>query len=161
MILDDHRRFESLLRNLRSTETPDRAGVLAELAAVLVAHAEAEEAEVYPTLRTRDAIDEDEAEHGAEEHDEGHVALLDLMEVDDVDSDQFSEAVHELSEALSHHLDEEERTILNPAREEIDDEVLVRLGEAFTRVRQEELDDDCGDIANVRRLVARAEDRAE
>ncbi|MBY5162362.1 hemerythrin domain-containing protein [Salsipaludibacter albus] len=161
LILDDHRRFESLLRNLRSTETPDRAGVLAELAAVLVAHAEAEEAEVYPTLRTRDAIDEDEAEHGAEEHDEGHVALLDLMEVDDVDSDQFSEAVHELSEALSHHLDEEERTILNPAREEIDDEVLVRLGEAFTRVRQEELDDDCGDIANVRRLVARAEDRAE
>ncbi len=156
LILADHRTFEELLRNLRRSDA-DRASVRGQLAAVLVAHAEAEEAEVYPTLRQRDAIDAHEAEHGAEEHDEGHVALLALLEVEDLQSDEFGEAVHELSEALSHHLDEEERTILDPAREEIDQDVLDRLGEAFATTRQAHLDDDCGAIENVRRLAARAD----
>lgn len=161
LILADHRRFESLLRNLRSTES-DRAAARAQLSAVVVAHAEAEEAEVYPTLRrTSDDVDEHEVEHGAEEHDEGHVALLALLEVDDVDSDKFSRAVHELSEALSHHLDEEERTILNPAREDVAEDVRAELGAAFARARQAQLDADCGAIDNVRRLVARAHERSD
>lgn len=158
LILDDHRRFEALLRDLRNSES-DRSALLEELAALLVAHAEAEEAEVYPTLRVTDAIDADEAEHGAHEHDEGHIALLDLMEVDDVDSDEFSEALHELGEALSHHLDEEERTILNPARETMDLAERESLGAAFLTARQARLDAGCGDIEVVRELVERAEER--
>lgn len=160
LILADHRRFETLLRDLRNVES-DRAAVRDELSSVLVAHAEAEEAEVYPTLRRKEAIDEDMAEHGVEEHAEGHEALLALLEVDDVDSEAFSEAVHELSEALSHHLDEEERTILNPARTEVDADARDELGRAFTSAREDQLDDDCGDIANVRRLVEHAEQRGD
>jgi hemerythrin superfamily protein len=160
LILDDHRRFEALLRDLRNVES-DRAAVRDELAGLLVAHAEAEEAEVYPSLRRKDAIDADEAEHGVEEHAEGHEALLELLEVDDVDGEAFSEAVHELSEALSHHLDEEERTILNPAREEVAEDVREELGRAFSSARQDQLDADCGTIDNVRRLVREARDRGD
>ncbi len=160
LILQDHRTFEELLRDLRSTES-DRVARRAQLAAVLVAHAEAEEAEVYPNLRRSDAIDEHEAEHGQEEHAEGHEALLVVLEVDDVDSEEFSEAVHELSEALSHHLDEEERTILNPARDEVDPGVREELGRAFAAARQAQLDDGCGDVDNVRRLVERAKQRGD
>ena len=160
LILDDHRRFEALLRDLRNVES-DRAAVRDELSALLVAHAEAEEAEVYPSLKRSDAIDEHEAEHGVEEHAEGHEALLDLLEVDDVDGEAFSEAVHELSEALSHHLDEEERTILNPAREDVAADVREELGRAFASARQDQLDDDCGAIDNVRRLVERAKARGD
>jgi hypothetical protein len=69
--------------------------------------------------------------------------------------------VHELSEALSHHLDEEERTILNPAREELDEDVRESLGAAFAASRRERLDADCGDIEVVRALVARAERRGD
>ena len=56
LILADHRWFEDTLRGLRD-ETSDRAALLADLSAVLVAHAKAEEAKVYPALRRKDAID--------------------------------------------------------------------------------------------------------
>ena len=50
VILADHRWFEEALRELRDVRS-DRAAVLADLATVLIAHAEAEESKVYPALR--------------------------------------------------------------------------------------------------------------
>ena len=79
LILDDHRLFEDLLRQLRDA-TADREAARSALAAVLVAHGEAEEAEVYPALVRKDAIEADEAEHGEHEHAEGNEALLALLE---------------------------------------------------------------------------------
>lgn len=155
LILQDHRLFEALLRDLRDT-TADQRAALADLSAVLVAHAEAEEAEVYPSLARREAIDGEEAEHGEHEHAEGHEALLAVHEAGDPGSEEFGEAVEELTKALAHHLDEEERTILNPARTEVADDVRQRLGQAFARARTEQLDAGCGDVATVRRLVEQA-----
>ena len=50
LILDDHRRFEALLRDLRDS-TSDRDAVRHAFATLHVAHAEAEEKFVYPQLR--------------------------------------------------------------------------------------------------------------
>jgi hypothetical protein len=158
LILDDHRLFEELLRQIRD-ETQDRAGLRDVLARVLVAHAEAEEKEVYPQLRKKDAIGSEEVEHSSHEHDEGHEALLTMLGVVDTAGEEFGEAVHELSEAVSHHLDEEERDILNPARSEVAEEVRAQLGVAFAAERSRLMDDDCGNIDNVRRLVRRAKKR--
>ena len=155
IILADHRWFEEALRELRDVQS-DREAVLADLATVLIAHAEAEEAKVYPALRKKDAIDSDEVEHSEHEHDEGNEALLDLMEIEDTDSEEFSKQLHELSEALTHHLDEEERDVLNPARTDVSEEVRRNLGDAFAEERARLIDSGCGDIANVRKIVARA-----
>ncbi|MBT8203069.1 MAG: hemerythrin domain-containing protein [Acidimicrobiia bacterium] len=153
LILADHRKFESLLRDVRDVEA-DREAALSELSATLVAHAEAEEKEVYPKLRRKDAIDKEEAEHGKEEHAEGHEALLKVLEIGDPDTDEFGEAIEELTKELAHHMDEEERTVLNPAKTEIAESVRQDLGLAFMEERQRQLDADCGSIENVRRLVA-------
>ncbi|WP_328994304.1 hypothetical protein OG394_07705 [Kribbella sp. NBC_01245] len=75
------------------------------------------------------------------------------MQVENVDSDEFSDKLHELSEALSHHLDEEERDVLNPARTDVSDEARTKLGEAFAAERNRLIDSGCGDITNVRKLV--------
>lgn len=160
LILADHRKFEELLRATRDVST-DRRSALEELAALLVAHAEAEEREVYPSLRRKDAIDEEEAEHSKAEHAEGHEALLKVLEIGDPEDEGFGEAIENLSEELAHHLDEEERTVLNPARTEVSAERRQELGLAFMTERQRQLDAGCGSIENVRRLVeeARAEDR--
>ncbi|WBQ02048.1 hemerythrin domain-containing protein [Kribbella sp. CA-293567] len=154
-ILADHRWFEEALRELRDVQA-DRAAVLADLATVLIAHAEAEESKVYPSLKNRHAIDAEEVEHSEHEHDEGNEALLALMEVEDPASEEFGEKTHELSEALSHHLDEEERDVLNPARTDIDQSVRVELGEAFAEERARLIENDCGSIENVRKLVEAA-----
>jgi hemerythrin superfamily protein len=156
LILDDHRLFESLLRELRDSRA-DRDAVRRTFAALHVAHAEAEEQEVYPTLRRRDAIDEHEAEHGQEEHAEGNQALLAVLEADAVEGEEFDDLVEALAGAVNHHLTEEELTILNPAREEVPERARTELGLAFATERNAQLDAGCGRIENVRSIVARAE----
>jgi hypothetical protein len=156
LILDDHRLFESLLRELRDV-TADRGAVRRTLAALHVAHAEAEEKHVYPALRRKHAIDEHEAEHGEEEHAEGNEAMLKVLESPEVEGEEFDDLVEELAGTLNHHLTEEELTILNPAREEVGEEVRRELGRVFAEERNNQLDADCGRIENVRDIVARAE----
>ncbi|KNX38186.1 hemerythrin domain-containing protein [Luteipulveratus halotolerans] len=156
LILDDHRFFESLLRDLRDA-TADREAARAALSAVLIAHGEAEEEKVYPQLQRKDAIDEHEAEHGEEEHAEGNQALLHLLECKGTDTQKFDDAVEKLAEALNHHIGEEEQTILNPARTEVDEKVRRDLGEQWLARRSELLDADCGSIEFVTKVVARAE----
>lgn len=156
LILEDHRRFEALMRQLRDSSS-DRDAVRHALAALHVAHAEAEEKHVYPKLRRKDAITEHEAEHGEEEHAEGHEAMLKVLELKGTDTQAFDDAVEELATALNHHLTEEELTILNPAREEVGEQLRAELGEAFATERNAQLDADCGSIDNVRRIVREAE----
>ncbi|MFE0578499.1 hemerythrin domain-containing protein [Streptomyces sp. NPDC058874] len=152
VILKDHRTMEELLRRMRSVEA-DRAAARAQFSALLVAHGEAEEARVYGALKRFRDIDDDEVEHGEEEHAEGNEALLRLLEVDDVGSGQWDERLEELVKAVTHHLDEEERTILNGARENVPDERRAQLGAAFLEEREKQLASDCGSIGNVRRIV--------
>jgi hypothetical protein len=155
LILDDHRRFEELLRQLRSSAS-DRDAVRQAFAALHVAHAEAEERHVYPELRHRRAVSTEEAEHGEHEHAEGNEALLAVLECAGTDTAKFDDAVEELSRVVSHHLTEEELTILNPARDDVGERVRRDLGTAFVEERNSQIDDDCGRLANVRRLVTGA-----
>jgi hemerythrin superfamily protein len=152
VILDDHRLFESLLRELRN-EQNDRDALRQQMAELLVAHGEAEESKVYPQLERKDAIDEEEAEHGKKEHDEGYETLLPLLEATELYDEDFSENLHEFSETLLHHLDEEERDILNPAREDVSEEDRARMGAAWLAERNRLLDEGCGSLDQVRALV--------
>ena len=127
LILDDHRRFEALLRDLRDSSS-DRDAVRQAFATLHVAHAHAEEKHVYPKLERKNAVADEEAEHGAEEHAEGHEALLAVLELKGTDTQAFDDAVEELARVVNHHLTEEELTILNPAREEVGDRLRAELG---------------------------------
>lgn len=156
LILTDHRRFEELLRDLRDSSN-DRDAVRRTFATLHVAHAEAEEEAVYPTLRKQRAITEHEKDHGEEEHAEGNQALLDVLEAEDTTTEEFDDLVEELAKAVNHHLTEEELTILNPAREEVSAEEKARLGVAFSTLRNKLIESDCGAVENVRAIVAKAQ----
>ncbi|TCR26344.1 DNA phosphorothioation-dependent restriction protein DptG [Streptomyces sp. BK205] len=144
--------MEDLFRLMRSVEA-DRAAALREFSGLLIAHALAEETKVYPALKRYKKIDDDEVEHGEEEHEEGNKALLDLLEVDEVGSEEWDEKLEELVQAVTHHADEEERTILNGARENVAMERREELGEAFIEERERHLKADCGAVDNVRKIV--------
>ncbi|MET9505537.1 hemerythrin domain-containing protein [Streptomyces sp. NPDC006259] len=152
LILRDHRRMEDLFRLMRSVEA-DRGAALREFADLLIAHALAEEAKVYPALKRYKNIDDDEVEHGEEEHEEGNEALLALLEVDEVGSEEWDEKLEELVQAVTHHADEEERTILNGARENVAMERREELGEAFLAERERQLKAGRGTVDEVRRIV--------
>ncbi|MEJ7794886.1 MAG: hemerythrin domain-containing protein [Nocardioides sp.] len=155
LILDDHRRFEALLREMRDSSS-DRDAVRSAFATLHVAHALAEEKLVYPKLRRKGAVSEHEAEHGQEEHAEGHEALLAVLELKGTDTQAFDDAVEELATAVNHHLTEEELTILNPAREEVGEQARAELGEAFAAERNRLIEENCGTLTRVREIVAAA-----
>ncbi|MDH2415308.1 hemerythrin domain-containing protein [Nocardioides sp. CER19] len=156
LIIDDHRRFERLLRQLRDP-TEDRDVVRRAFADVLIGHGEAEEELVYPILRrTAEDIGEHEVEHGEEEHAEGNEALLKVLELKGTDTQAFTDAVEELSNLVAHHVAEEELTILGPARTEVGLRVRAELGEKWAARRNQLIDEGCGSVENVRRIVEEA-----
>lgn len=152
LILEDHRKMEELFRQMRSVEA-DRAAALKEFSDLLIAHALAEEAEVYPALKRYRDIEDEEVEHGETEHEEGNKALLALLEVDEVGSDEWDGKLEELVEAVAHHTDEEERTILNGARENVAMDRREELGAAFLEERAHRLKSGCGSVDSVRDIV--------
>lgn len=155
LILDDHRRFESLLRDLRDSST-DRDAVRRAFSTLHVAHAMAEEIEVYPQLRRSRAVTEHEAAHGQEEHAEGHEALLAVLELTATGTQAFDDAVEELARVVNHHLTEEELTLLNPARHGLGDRARRDLGVAFAAQRNRLVDEGCGSLTQVRTIVSQA-----
>lgn len=152
LILQDHRRMEDLFRRMRSVED-DRGAALREFSDLLIAHALAEESKVYPALKRYKNIEDDEVEHGEEEHEEGNEALLALLEVEEIGGDEWGEKLEELVEAVTHHADEEERTILNGARENVAMDRREELGKAFWEERERQLKSGCGSVDNVRKIV--------
>ena len=153
--IEDHRRFEALLRELRNAES-DRERVRSAFSALHVAHAEAEEKHVYPALRRKSSVDTEEVQHGEEEHAEGNEALLALLECSGTDTQKFDDALEKLAELVNHHVTEEELTILNPAREDVPKATRLELGERFATERNLQIDADCGNLINVRRIVQQA-----
>ena len=157
LIIDDHRLFEQMLRQLRDT-TQDLDAVRQAFADVLIAHGEAEEELVYPVLRREsDDVDEDDVEHGHEEHAEGNEALLKVLELKGTDTQAFEDAVEKLSNLIAHHIAEEEISILSPAREDVDAQVRAELGEKWAARRNALIDGNCGAVENVRKVVAEAQ----
>ena len=124
------------------------------LAEILVAHDEAEEKHVYPTLRRKDAI----GSHEEEEHAEITEALLEFLEAKGTDTQKYDDALEKLSAVVAHHSVEEELTILNPALTEVSGTVRAELGAAFAAGRNRLLDQGCASITQVRALLATAVD---
>ena len=157
LILDDHRLFESLLRQLRDVRS-DRDAVRRAFATLHVAHAEAEERARLPDaapqgrhLRARGRARRGGARRGA------RGAARRSSRPSRPRARTSRTLVEELATAVNHHLTEEELTILNPAREEVDEEVRQRLGADFAEERNGQIEADCGDLENVRAIVEKAE----
>ena len=156
-ILQDHELFEDLLRRARRNDV-DRAAARRALAEVLVAHATAEEETVYPSLRRARAIGGHEEEHGEEEHAEIIEALLEFLRAKGTDTQKYDDALEELATVVNHHSNEEEQTIINPAREDVSLERREELGVAWLTRRNELLEQGCASEKQVAALLHEAVD---
>lgn len=155
LILADHALFEDLLRECRRTDR-DRAHARWMLAEVLVAHAEAEEKEVYPTVRRKGAITDHDEEHGEEEHAQITEALLAFLDAKGTDTRKYDNALEKLGEVVAHHGTEEELTIINKARSYLSPQVRLDLGAAFAASRNAMLRRGCASRDQVAALLAAA-----
>lgn len=142
LIMNDHRELERIFDQLMNQ--PDkRPSLVPVMIALLTAHSRAEEAEVYPAAS--DAGGADDVEHSQKEHLEADQLAAKVAETD-VDSADFPEALQKLIDAVKHHVEEEETSVLPGMREHLDPGRLDELGQAFLRSRSEHLGDMPEDI---------------
>ncbi|MFJ9389602.1 hemerythrin domain-containing protein [Nocardioides sp. NPDC101246] len=156
LIMQDHREVETLFEKLE--REPDvRAGLTPILVTLLAAHSRAEEAEVYPAARD-EAGEADDVAHSQEEHLLADRLLTQLSECDP-HSTAYGDKLAEVVEAVSHHVEEEESSVLPGIRDRLDDARRAELGRAFLKSRQEHLGDMPQDITRdeLRRQAANAD----
>jgi hemerythrin-like domain-containing protein len=142
LIMNDHRELERIFDQLM-TQPDKRANLVPVMITMLTAHSRAEEAEVYPAAA--DAGGSEDVQHSQKEHLEADQLAAAVAETD-YDSPEFPEALQKLIDAVKHHVDEEESTVLPGMRERMEPERLDELGQAFLRSRAEHLGDMPEDI---------------
>lgn len=142
LIERDHREVERLFAEI-ADHPETRALLVPVLTSLLIAHSRAEESEVYPVARD-EAGEVEEVAHSQEEHEEAERLLEQLAAIDPA-SAEFDAKLHEVVDSVSHHVDEEESTVLPGMRQRLSDERRRELGEAFARARADHLGDQPGE----------------
>ena len=142
LIIADHREMQRMFDTMRTDRTA-RTALVPVLTTLLTAHGRAEESEVYPAARA-EAGETEEVEHSQEEHLLADRLMEELAGLDP-ETDAFDAKLEELVEAVTHHLEEEEETVLPGMKERLSDERRAELGEAFLQVRSEHLGDQVTD----------------
>lgn len=142
LIMNDHRELEKIFDTLM-TEPDKREGLVPVMITLLTAHSRAEEAEVYTAAA--EAGIADDVEHSQKEHLEADQLAADVLAADPTDSD-FEQKLTKLIDAVKHHVEEEESTVLPGLSSGLPAERLAALGEAFLSSRREHLGDMPDDI---------------
>ena len=142
LIVQDHRELQRMFEELRSDRSKRKA-LAPVMSTLLFAHIRAEESEVYP--RARAAGGEDDVEHSQEEHLAAD-QLAERLTGLDPESDEFGSVLEELVEAVTHHLEEEEESVLPHMREQMSTDDLTDLGERFLSARAKHLGEQPDDM---------------
>jgi hemerythrin-like domain-containing protein len=159
-LLHDHVQLEAHMHALKD-RTQDRDAILRSFAELLIAHSDAEEHTVYPRLRqAAEASGEkrrEKKENAEREHTEALVHLLALMEIPTSNYELWEKKLHFLVAGVYSHIEDEETTLINVARQDLTPQQREQIGDEFAKMRAEKLRSDCGTVKNVKKLV---EDRA-
>lgn len=142
LIMQDHREVERLFEEMKAS--PDKRPMLVPVVtSLLIAHSRAEETEVYPVARDEAGAADDVA-HSQEEHAEAE-QILERLATTDHNDGEFDELLEKLMDAVSHHVEEEESSVLPQMRERLTDARRTELGDAFVTARAKHMGDQPGE----------------
>jgi hypothetical protein len=139
LVTADHRRLQQLFERIQR-EPDEREESVPMLAALLLAHLQAEGAQVYPAIAA--TVPGQESAERVDQADQAEVEqLLHKLEACDLESEEFDEALGALRDAVLNHVDEQENEVLPALAEAVPPRRLSELGLAFAEVRAQELED--------------------
>lgn len=144
LIMQDHREVEKLFDRMKA-EPDQRPMLVPVVSTLLVAHSRAEEAEVYPAARD-EADEADDVAHSQEEHAQAE-EIMERLKTLDHHSAEFDSTLAELIEAITHHVEEEESSVLPGMRQALSVDRLQELGEAFLTARAEHMGEQPGEAS--------------
>ena len=135
LIKADHERLSDLLQEALDTDEPrERADLLHQMRAELMAHEHMEETVFYPALRSNAEAKEIVLE-GYEEHHVIDMILDELLDVPE-ETDQWKAKLKVLKENIEHHIEEEEGEMFKYAEQVFDAATLAELGEKMQAAKE-------------------------
>jgi hemerythrin superfamily protein len=125
----DHEKVSGIFERIDDAgdgDTGVRRSLFAQVKSELEAHAHIEETIFYPALR-QEAETQEIVLEAIEEHQEVKDLLAEIEGIP-VDSDDWSDKVTELKEAVEHHVGEEEGEMFDKARDVLSQQQIEELG---------------------------------
>lgn len=138
LIESQHEEVENIIDDLEGTtedEIQQREQLYMTLKKTLIPHMEAEEAVFYPEL-TKESTSRQDALEAIEEH---HAAKLIMGEMDSMpkQDERWSAKLVVLRELVQNHIEEEESTIFDDARETLSESQLDKIMQEFQKQQQQ------------------------
>jgi hemerythrin-like domain-containing protein len=138
LLEEDHRNVKRLLAELEATTArgvKTRSELFERIKAELTVHEVIEEEIFYPTLKQHPRAKEIVLE-GYEEHDVVNRLMSDLEDLP-VDDETWGPKAKVMIENVEHHIEEEEGDMFAKARQVLDRQELIDLGEAMAKRKEE------------------------
>jgi hemerythrin-like domain-containing protein len=138
LLEEDHRNVKRLLAQLEATSergVKTRSELFERIKAELTVHEVIEEEIFYPTLKQHPRAKEIVLE-GFEEHDVVDRLMSDLEDLP-VDDETWGPKAKVMIENVEHHIEEEEGDMFTKARQVLDRQELIDLGEVMARRKEE------------------------
>ena len=142
LLKKDHREVQQLFSEFMSAEDDDfarREDLFQQIDKVLLAHSEAEEQTLYPTMEEHapDLVKEALNEHQAVKQ-----ALLEMLDLE-VDDEEFDKRMNTLMQDVQHHVQEEEGSggILQLAAQKLNRQQLDEMGRQIQQRKSESEDE--------------------
>ena len=129
LLKQDHRKVQTLFERVREDEGANGRRTFPQIQRELEVHTHIEEQVFYPhLLKVGDEKLQSITREALEEHRQAKTLLTELGTGLDA-SDDFEAKLKVLMEDVEHHVEEEEGEMFPLVRGQIDDEMLVRLGD--------------------------------
>ena len=137
----DHDKVEELFEKVKANEDGNNSDVFRQIKQELELHTHVEEQIFYPNLlENGDEELKKIVREGLEEHGEVKILLTEMGSMSS-DDEQFKAKLQVLIENVEHHVQEEESEMFPLVKDQLDEQMLVRLGSLITaekaRVRNE------------------------
>jgi hemerythrin-like domain-containing protein len=130
LILQQHQQVRDLFKKIRAADGKECKELVNLASDLLIVHTLLEERVFYPAMKK---VDPEKIEHSLEEHQEADELLYSLNDLSYL-SPGFKEKVDSLLEAVEHHVEEEEESLLPEARRTLDN--LDELGEEMQALQR-------------------------
>jgi hemerythrin superfamily protein len=138
LLMQDHRKVEELFERCENADSGEYASILELIANDLLPHSKAEEQSFYSKLSSLG----EKIEHAYEEHQDAEQMIEECRALVDR-PEEFLTKLSELKDAVMHHVEEEESTIFDAAREQLAgqetqlaEEFLMLKSDLQPRIRQ-------------------------
>lgn len=137
LLEQDHQEVKDTLKKIKeSTDgaAKTRSNLFAKIKQDLEIHTQFEEEVFYPKARKATHMDE-EIDDDLEEHEEADELLDEISRLEPT-SKEWMAKIEELSEALSHHIEDEEQKLFPGCREALGAEAAETMGQQYESMKK-------------------------